>query len=170
MKKYAPESKAAKRERQKVIAKAKESGKDAGEAGQVKRVNNYLKYGLNNVTNLVERGVAKFVAIAHDVDPIELVLWLPQLCRKKNVPFVIVKGKARLGQLVGKKTATCIAITGVNDDRDKIIFKKLSDSAMNNFNNNSEITQDSDPILGHKSRLAEEARRRVIDREIVANT
>ena len=30
--------------------------------------------------------------------------------------------------------------------------------------------KDSDPILGHKSRLAEDARQRVIDKEIVANT
>lgn len=29
--------------------------------------------------------------IAHDVDPIELVVWLPALCRKMNVPYCIVK-------------------------------------------------------------------------------
>jgi len=39
------------------------------------------------------------VLIAHDVDPIELVVWLPALCRKMNVPYCIVKGKARLGQV-----------------------------------------------------------------------
>ena len=110
------------------------------------------------------------MAIAHDVEPIELVIWLPQLCRAKNVPFVFVKGKARLGQLVNKKTATCVAIVGVNDDRDKITFQKLCSSALTNFNNNAELLKDSDPILGHKSRLAEEARKRIIDREIVANT
>lgn len=36
-----------------------------------------LKYGLNHVTNLVESKKAKLVVIAHDVDPIELVMWLP---------------------------------------------------------------------------------------------
>jgi len=35
--------------------------------------------------------------IAHDVDPIELVVWLPALCRKMEIPYCIVKGKARLG-------------------------------------------------------------------------
>jgi len=41
---------------------------------------------------------------AHDVDPIELVVFLPALCRKMGVPYVIVKGKARLGTVVHKKT------------------------------------------------------------------
>jgi large subunit ribosomal protein L7Ae len=40
---------------------------------------------------------AQLVVIAHDVDPIELVVWLPALCRKMEIPYCIVKGKARLG-------------------------------------------------------------------------
>jgi len=36
-----------------------------------------LKYGLNHITTLVENKEAKFVVIAYDVDPIELVVWLP---------------------------------------------------------------------------------------------
>jgi large subunit ribosomal protein L7Ae len=36
-----------------------------------------LKFGLNHVTTLVENKAAKLVVIAGDVDPIELVLWLP---------------------------------------------------------------------------------------------
>lgn len=42
---------------------------------------------------------AQLVVIAHDVDPIELVVWLPALCRKMGVPYCIVKGKSRLGQV-----------------------------------------------------------------------
>ena len=80
---------------------------------------------------------------------------------------MFVKGKARLGKLVNKKTATCVALCGVNDDKDKELFKRHCQSAMDNFNNNAELLKDSDPILGHKSRLAEDARQRVIDREIV---
>ena len=40
--------------------------------------------------------------IAHDVNPIELVVWLPALCRKMGVPYCIIKGKVRLG---------CVAVT-----------------------------------------------------------
>lgn len=53
-----------------------------------------VKFGLNHVTTLVESGKAQLVVIAHDVDPIELVVWLPALCRKMGVPYCIVKVRA----------------------------------------------------------------------------
>jgi large subunit ribosomal protein L7Ae len=56
------------------------------------------------------------VVIASDVDPIELVLWLPRLCKKMEVPYCFVKGKARLGALVHKKTATVVALTDVKPE------------------------------------------------------
>merc|ERR1740133_548977 len=75
-----------------------------------------IKYGLNHVTSLIEQKQAKLVVIAHDVDPIELVVWLPALCRKKNVPYCIIKGKSRLVQLVHKKAASCVALTTVRKE------------------------------------------------------
>lgn len=50
-----------------------------------------VKYGINHITTLVENGKAQLVAIAHDVDPVELVVWLPALCKKMGVPYCIVK-------------------------------------------------------------------------------
>ncbi len=48
----------------------------------------------------VEKKKAQLVLIANDVDPIELVIFLPALCRKMGVPYCIVKNKARLGRVV----------------------------------------------------------------------
>jgi len=76
----------------------------------------FVKYGLNHVTTLIETKKAKLVVIAHDVDPIELVVWLPALCRKMNVPYVIIKGKARLGHIVHKKTVSALAITEIRKE------------------------------------------------------
>jgi len=39
---------------------------------------------------LVENKAAKLVVIAHDIDPIALVCWLPALCRKKEVYYTVV--------------------------------------------------------------------------------
>jgi ribosomal protein L7Ae-like RNA K-turn-binding protein len=51
---------------------------------------------------------AQLVVIAHDVDPIELVVWLPALCRKMEVPYCIVKGKARLGSVLTLPPFFCL--------------------------------------------------------------
>jgi len=56
------------------------------------------------------------VVIAHDVDPIDLIFWLPTLCVKKGVPYCIVKSKSRLGQVVRQKKTACLAITDVKDE------------------------------------------------------
>jgi large subunit ribosomal protein L7Ae len=62
---------------------------------------------------LIERKKAKLVIIAHDVVPIELVVWMPALCKKMGVPYCIVKGKSRRGLVVQQKKACCLAITNV---------------------------------------------------------
>merc|ERR1711976_1091566 len=98
----------------------------------------HLKFGLNHVTTLVEEGKAKLVVIAHDVDPIEIMTFLPALCRKKEVPFCFVKGKARLGKLVHTKTATCVALTEVKQE-DKTDLENLRTNFMTQFNNNVQL-------------------------------
>ena len=82
---------------------------------------------------MIEQKKAKLVVIPHDVDPIELVLWLPALCRKMNIPFVIVKGKSRLGTLTHKKTCSVVCLTAVNKE-DESKLKTITDNARAQFN------------------------------------
>merc|ERR1712002_1028047 len=130
MHKYRPETKAEKKLRLSAIAAKRAETGQAAAAGKKPIV---LKYGINHVTNLVESRKARLVVIAHDVDPIEIVVWLPALCRKMGVPYCIVKGKARLGKLVHKKTATAVAITGVRQE-DKNSLEKVSEVVRTNYN------------------------------------
>ena len=112
MEKYVPETKNEKKERLKNEAK-KENEKGKIKDGKKPIV---LKYGLNHITYLVEQKRAKMVLIAADVDPIESVVFLPSLCKTMDVPYAIVSSKARLGNLVGKKTTTCLALTDFKDN------------------------------------------------------
>ena len=64
------------------------------------------------VLKSVEQKKAKLVVIAHDVEPIEIILVLPALCRKMGVPYVIVKGKGKLGQYVHRKKCTALSVIG----------------------------------------------------------
>jgi len=146
--KYRPETKAEKKGRLTQLAEKKAAGKPDTTGKKVVTI----KYGINHITNLVESKKAQLVCIAHDVDPIEIVVWLPALCRKMGVPYCIVKGKARLGKLVHKKTATAIAITSVRQE-DKNTLEKVSESVKTNYNERTdEIRRNwGGGIMGGKS-------------------
>lgn len=148
--KYKPESKVEKRERLKQMAAAKAEGKDAS---TVTKKPYMVKYGLNHVTALVENKKAQLVLIAHDVDPIELVVWLPSLCRKMGVPYAIIKSKSRLGTLVNKKTASCVAVTEVRPEH-KQELAALVQAVKANFNDKAEEIrkQWGGGVMGPKSR------------------
>merc|ERR1719436_1009978 len=124
-----------------------------------------VKYGLNHVTTLIENKTAKLVVIAHDVDPLELVCWMPALCRKKEVPYCIIKGKGRLGQLVHKKAAACVALTAVNQE-DKKELDTIASNMNVMFNENAEVRRRwGGGIMGIKSQHVMQRREKAIQIE-----
>merc|ERR1712054_693453 len=139
---------------------------EAGEDTAAKKKPICIKYGINHVTKLVEQKKAQLVVIAHDVDPIELVCWLPAVCRKMDVPYCIVKGKARLGQVVHKKTATALCFTSIkNEDRHE--FSQLVTAIRANFNDKFDEHRRTwgGGIMGIKSQAATAKKIRAIQRE-----
>jgi len=165
--KYKPESKKQKKERLAKAAVATAAATASKEAPKIARPAPQIKYGANHVTALIESGKARLVIIAHDVDPIELVMWMPALCRKMDVPYCIVKSKSRLGQVVGKKTATCLAFVDLRDE-DKMTFGQLVTAVRHNYNERFEEIrkQWSKQVLGIKARHSLEKRRARIAKEI----
>ncbi|XP_018009746.1 60S ribosomal protein L7a isoform X1 [Hyalella azteca] len=127
--KYKPETKLAAKLRLKKQAEEQAAGKDVIS----KKKPLVVQQGINKVTTLVEQKKAKLVVIAHDVDPIEIVLFLPALCRKMGVPYCILKSKARLGTVVRRKTCTAVALTEV-ESADKNNLAKLIDVIKSHYN------------------------------------
>jgi len=160
--KYRPEDAAAKKERLLAKAQAEQSGAQVDEKKPV-----VVKFGLNHITYLIEQGKAQLVVIANDVDPIELVVWLPALCRKMGVPYCIVKGKARLGTVVHQKTAACLAITAVKNE-DKNDLSKVVESVKLNFNDRFEDARRTwgGGMMGIKSQHKERQRMKILDKEL----
>ena len=140
LRKYSPEDSKAKQARIANEAKAKaESTIYCNLEKPVNKEKPYvLKFGLNHVTSLIEQKKAKFVAIASDVDPIELVLWMPALCRRQNVPYCFVRGTAELGQLCHQKNASCVAIVDVRKE-DEAEVNNLATAFRSNFNDNVDM-------------------------------
>jgi len=149
LEKYRPETRAERKLRLK--QRAEDQAKTGKPDRPTKRPNG-IRSGMNTVTTLVEKKKAQLVIIAHDVEPIELVLHLPILCRKMGIPYCIVKGKARLGRLVHLKTCTSLALTDVNVD-DKSGLSKIIDAIKTNFNDRyDEIRRHwGGGVLGNKS-------------------
>ncbi|EEA23784.1 hypothetical protein EYB25_005074 [Talaromyces marneffei] len=162
--KYRPESKAEKKERLLKEATAVAEGKKKEDVSKKPYA---VKYGLNHVVGLVENKKASLVLIAHDVDPIELVVFLPALCRKMGVPYAIIKGKARLGTVVHKKTAAVVALTEVRSE-DNSEFSKLVSAIKEGYSDKYEENRRhwGGGIMGAKANDRQEKKRKAIESAI----
>lgn len=95
----------------------------ARESGRIRR-------GTNETTKAVERGLARLVLIAEDVDPPEIVAHLPPLCDEKKIAYVYVPSKARLGRATGIEViaaSACIVDPGDAKGLVEEIVKEVSE-------------------------------------------
>ena len=85
-----------------IIEKAKKTGK--------------IEKGTNEVTKAIERGTAKLVAYATDVEPKEIVQHIPLLCKEKGIICAEADKKEKLGISVGLNVSTAsVAIIDAGD-------------------------------------------------------
>src|SRR3989344_701174 len=91
-----------------IIEKARKTGK--------------VEKGTNEVTKAIERGTAKLVVYASDVEPKEVVMHIPLLCKEKNIPCHEVDSKQKLGIHVA---ASSVAVINAGDaEKDISALKK----------------------------------------------
>ena len=85
-----------------IIERAKKTGK--------------IEKGTNEVTKAIERGTAKLVVYASDVNPKEIIQHLPILCKEKKILCKEVDSKQKLGIAVGiPVAASSVAIIEAGD-------------------------------------------------------
>lgn len=162
--KYKPETSAEKAERLKKEATAIAEGKKKEDVSKKPYA---VKYGLNHVVGLIENKKAALVLIPNDVDPIELVIFLPALCKKMGVPYAIIKGKARLGTVVHKKTAAVLALTEVRGE-DKSELSKLVNAIQEGYTGKHEEAKRhwGGGIMGAKAIAAQEKKKKALESAI----
>jgi len=82
-----------------------------------------IEKGINEVTKAIERGTAKFVVIAKDVEPKEITQHIPVLCKEKKIPFEEVDSKEKLGIAAGIKVP-CSSVAIIKEGEAKIPEKE----------------------------------------------
>jgi large subunit ribosomal protein L7Ae len=73
----------------------------AYEALRQARQTGKIRKGTNEATKAVERGIAKLIIVAEDVEPPEVVAHLPILCEERKIPYIFVPSKAQMGPSLG---------------------------------------------------------------------
>ncbi len=95
-----------------VVDKALQLVEIAKNAGKIKK-------GINETTKSIERGEAKLVLIAGDVEPKEIVMHIPAICGEKKIPFMYIPNKRELGRAAGLDVpSAAIAVEDVEDGKD----------------------------------------------------
>jgi ribosomal protein L7Ae-like RNA K-turn-binding protein len=72
-----------------------------------------LKKGANEVTKAAERGSAKMVVMAENVNPGELLAHIPMICGEKTIPFIYVEDQAYLAEAAGMSLGTRTAAIAI---------------------------------------------------------
>ena len=103
--------------------------KRALEALEVAKDTGRIKKGINEATKSIERGIAKLVVIAEDVEPPEITMYMPGLCDDKKAPYIYVPSKKDLGNAVGIErptAAVAIIVEGKAKDTVSDIVDKIA--------------------------------------------
>jgi large subunit ribosomal protein L7Ae len=106
----------------------KEVADAAYEALQIATKSGQVRKGTNETTKAIERGIAKLVVIAEDVEPPEVVAHLPILCEERKIPYVFVPTKDKLGSAIGidvPSASACIVREGEAANLLKELLKRI---------------------------------------------
>jgi large subunit ribosomal protein L7Ae len=88
---------------------------------EIARDTGKIRKGVNETTKAVERGIAKLVVVAEDVEPKEITMHLPPLCEEKKIPFKIVPSKNELGRAAGLDVSSAaIAVVDAGEAKKKL--------------------------------------------------
>jgi len=93
---------------------------------EIARETGKIRKGVNEVTKAVERGIAKLVVIADDVDPPEIVMHLQPLCDEKKITLVRVPSKVELGRAAGIDVGTTAIAVVEPGESQKALLEVIS--------------------------------------------
>lgn len=104
----------------------KEVAEAAYEALKIAQESGKIRKGTNEATKSIERGRAKLVLVAENVEPPEIVAHIPMLCDERKAPYVYVPEKQRLGQAAGLMVGSAAAAIEEPGDATELVNEIVS--------------------------------------------
>jgi large subunit ribosomal protein L7Ae len=104
----------------------KEVAEAAYEALKIATETGKIRKGTNEATKSIERGKAKLVLIAEDVQPPEIVAHLPLLCEERKATFVYVPTKSGIGQALGISVSSSAAAIEETGDAENLVAEIIT--------------------------------------------
>lgn len=103
---------------------SKELQEKALEVVEAAKATGKIRKGVNEATKAIERGIAKLVLVAKDVNPAEVVMHLAPLCKEKNIPLIEVPSREELGTAAGLAVPTA-AVAVIDEGEGKKALKDI---------------------------------------------
>ena len=94
---------------------------DILEIVEIARETGKIRKGINEATKAAERGIAKVIVVAEDVDPPEIAMHLGPLCEEKKCKLFKVGSKNELGRAAGLDVSSAaIAVVDAGEAKKKL--------------------------------------------------
>lgn len=103
---------------------SKEVQEKALEVVEIAKTTGKIKKGVNEATKAIERGTAKLVLVARDINPTEIIMHITPLCQEKNIPLVEIASKEELGTAAGLSVPTS-AVAVTDEGEGKKLLKEI---------------------------------------------
>jgi len=81
---------------------------------------NQLKKGVREVSKFIKKkdaaGTRRFVIIAGNVSPLDVISHMPGLCEDNDIPYIYTPSKEDLGAACGSHRQTCMVMVNYNEE------------------------------------------------------
>ncbi len=96
------------------------------QAVEIARDSGKIKKGTNETTKTIERGLAKLVLIAENIEPEEIIAHLAPLCDEKDIPYIFIKDQKDLGKSCGLSVG-CASVAIIDCGKGEEIVSNITE-------------------------------------------
>ena len=88
-----------------------------------------VRRGIREAMKFIRKGETGLVVLAGDVSPVDVISHVPSVCEEKKIPYCFTPSKQELGEALGSKRPTCMALVKCGTEKELYddCFAKVKD-------------------------------------------